>query len=116
MASENAEINPNKRARQDSSILSGDVSKLNDLLDSSKQSLLHFKNALAGGFVSEITSLRNELNDVKIKLDEMEQYSRRNCLKIAGIPEEKDENTDTLVSNVIINLILKENTEKNVDQ
>ena len=53
MASENAEINPNKRARQDSSILSGDVSKLNDLLDSSKQSLLNFKNALAGGFVSK---------------------------------------------------------------
>ena len=53
---------------------------------------------------------------MKIKLDEMEQYSRRNCLKIAGIPEEKDENTDTLVLNVIINLILKENTEKNVDQ
>ena len=49
---------------------------------------------------------------MKIKLDEMEQYSRRNCLKITGIPEEKDENTDTLVLNVINNLILKENTEK----
>ena len=32
-----------------------------------------------------------------MKLDEMEQYSRRNYLKITGIPEEKDKNTGTLV-------------------
>lgn len=42
----------------------------------------------------------------------MEQYSRRNCLKITGIPEEKNENTDTLAPNVFNNLVLKENTEK----
>ena len=103
IATENVESNPNKRARQDSSvILSGDLSKLNDLLDSIasdensfKQAInliLHkenFKNALAGVFASEIASLRKELNDFKFKLDEMEQYSRRNCLKITGIPEEK---------------------------
>ena len=126
MATENVESNPNKRARQDSSvILSGDLSKLNDLLDSIasdensfKQAInliLHkenFKNALAGVFASEIASLRKELNDFKFKLDEMEQYSRRNCLKITGIPEEKNENTDKLVLNVINNLILNENNDK----
>lgn len=102
MASENAEINPNKRARQDSSILSEDVSKLNVLLDSIssdenslKQAIFLilkkeiFQNALAGVFVSEIASVRNELNDMKMKLVEMEQYSRRNCLKITYIPEER---------------------------
>ena len=49
---------------------------------------------------------------MKSKLDEMEQYSRRNCCKIIGIPDEKEENTDTLVLNVINNGILKENNEK----
>ena len=42
----------------------------------------------------------------------MEQYSRRNCLKITGIPEEKNENTDKLVLKVINNLILNENNDK----
>ena len=37
----------------------------------------------------EIASLRKELNDFKFKLDEMRQYSRRNCLKITGIPKKK---------------------------
>ncbi|XP_062608448.1 uncharacterized protein LOC134270265 [Saccostrea cucullata] len=122
----NAEINPSKRQRQDSSvILSGDLSKLNDLLDtissdenSFKQAVNliinkeNFKSALAEVFVSEITSLRKEVSELTSRLDEMEQYSRRNCLKITGIPEEKGENTDKLVLNVVNSLILKDNTEK----
>ena len=55
------------------------------------------KYVLAAFFVSEIAFLRNELNDMKMKLDEIEQYSWLNCLKLTGIPEEKDENTGTLL-------------------
>ena len=86
---------------------------------SSKQSLLYstkktLRMPLLGFLFLKffIASRRNELNDMKMKLDEMEQYSRRYCLKITGIPEEKDVNTDTLVLHVINSLILKENTEK----
>ena len=31
------------------------------------------------------------------KLDDLEQYSRRNCLLFAGIVEKDDENTDQLI-------------------
>lgn len=127
MASGNAaDVNPLKRQRQNSSFnMSSDLSKLNDLLDSIssdenefKQAISlilnkeNFKNALAGVFVTEVTQLRNELSDLYLRIDEMEQYSRRNCLKITGIPEEKNENTDTLALNVFNNLVLKENTKK----
>lgn len=103
MASGNAtDVNPLKRQRQNSSFnMSSNLSKLNDLLDSIssdenefKRAIClilnkdHFKNALAGVFVLEVTSLRKELSDLHLRIDEMEQYSRRNCLKITGIPEE----------------------------
>lgn len=121
-----ADVTPLKRQRQNSSFnLSSDLSKLNDLLDSIssdenefKQAIslilnkVNFKNALTGVFVSEVTSLRKELSDLHLRIDKMEQYPRRNCLKITGVHEEKNENTDTLVLNVINNLVLKENTEK----
>ena len=42
----------------------------------------------------------------------MEQYTRRNCLKITGVPEEPNDNTNVLVMTVINNLVLKENEEK----
>lgn len=32
--------------------------------------------------------------------DEQEQYSRRNCLRISGIPQQQDECTDTIVLNI----------------
>lgn len=31
------------------------------------------------------------------RIDDLEQYSRRNCLKFRGIPESKDEDTDQLI-------------------
>ena len=116
-----SELNPNKRARNDSTILSGNLSKLNDLLDSIssdetsfKQAIALilnkdvFKNAIAGVLVPEVTALRKEVTTLKSKVDDMEQYTRRNCLKIIGVPEERNDNTDVLVMNVINNLVLKE--------
>ena len=35
----------------------------------------------------ENVNLRKEVNGLKIQLDNLEQYSRRNCLVINGIPE-----------------------------
>ena len=57
---------------------------------------------------SELTPLQNQINYLKIKLDDQEQYSRRTNLKIPGIKEQgREENTDDLDLDVINNLILK---------
>lgn len=46
---------------------------------------------------SEIQSLKQELSAVKESLENQEQYSRRNCLRIYGIKEAPNESTDNLV-------------------
>jgi hypothetical protein len=57
---------------------------------------------------SELTPLQNQIDYLKIKLDDQEQYSRRTNLKISGIKEQgREENTDDLVLDVINNLIFK---------
>ena len=45
----------------------------------------------------ENSNLTEHVKDLKQKVDRQEQYSRRNCLLIHGIKEEKDENTDNVV-------------------
>ena len=41
------------------------------------------------------------IESLKGCLDRQEQYSRRNCLLIHGLPESKNENTDELVIDTI---------------
>ena len=55
-----------------------------------------------------INDLQKNVNDIsatieslKGSLDRQEQYSRRNCLLIHGLPESKNENTDELVIETI---------------
>ena len=45
----------------------------------------------------EIRKLRTELD---LKTDQLEMYSRRNCLRIFGLEEKEGENTDDMVLNV----------------
>ena len=52
----------------------------------------------------DVTSLRSKYDDLAGKYsllllaqDKAEQYSRRNCLRISGIPESDDEDTDSIV-------------------
>ena len=49
---------------------------------------------------AEISDLREELFEAKVKLNELEQYSRRLCLNESGIPENEDESTDQLVTDI----------------
>lgn len=46
--------------------------------------------------LNEVRSMITNLDD---RMDDLENYSRRNCLLIHGIPEREHENTDTLVTN-----------------
>lgn len=70
------------------------------------------KNCIGELFMSQIKYLRIETKLLKDRIDEMEQYSRRTCLKFSGIPEEgTSENTDKQAMNVI-NLILPKGSTK----
>ena len=46
---------------------------------------------------NENQQLKKKLQIVESRLDSAEQYSRRNCVRISGIPESKDESVDNKV-------------------
>lgn len=48
-----------------------------------------------------IVDLENEVCELKAKQDDQEQYSRRESLRLAGIAETQDENTDALVLSMV---------------
>lgn len=48
----------------------------------------------------EIESLRSELRETQQIVNDLEQYSRRYCLDISGVPESTGEETDSLVMEV----------------
>ena len=57
-----------------------------------------------GKLTEEISSLKTELTEknnyianLESRVDDLEQYSRRNCLMITGIPENENEKTDEVV-------------------
>ncbi|KAF0295941.1 hypothetical protein FJT64_006546 [Amphibalanus amphitrite] len=49
---------------------------------------------------SEIAELRQEPREVRSELNALQQYSRRSCLNISGIPESENESTDRVVRDV----------------
>lgn len=58
-----------------------------------------------------------EINAIMLKIDNMEQYSRKNNIRIFGLPENINENTPELILNIIkdklkINNILPDDIEK----
>ncbi|XP_069122472.1 uncharacterized protein [Argopecten irradians] len=44
-----------------------------------------------------ITDLKHHVSKLEDRIDDLEQYSRRNCLKFRGIPESKEEDTDQVI-------------------
>lgn len=48
-----------------------------------------------------IQNLQLENNILRDKVDNLEQYSRRNCVRIFGVPEESTENTEAKVCDLI---------------
>lgn len=49
---------------------------------------------------SQVLSLSNDLKQQKTSLDEQEQYNRRDCLEIKGIPFQHEENANEIVKAV----------------
>ena len=73
-----------------------------------KLDLLEARNA---SLEAENATLTNRLQSCETCLNNLEQYSRRECVEISGIPEVKDENTDDIVIKVgsLIGLHLAKN-------
>ena len=70
-----------------------------------------------------INSLKHEVNGLKERVkslekvsDDHEQYSRRNCLLIHRIEEEKDEDTDDVVGNMLQDKLELEILKKDIDR
>ncbi|CAG2216298.1 unnamed protein product [Mytilus edulis] len=77
----------------------------------------NIRNCLIDVFRSDVfDELQNHINTLELRLDDMEQYSRRTCLKISGIPEPEtatfDEDTDSKVLSVINKMIIKHHDRK----
>ena len=45
----------------------------------------------------EIADLKEQLRSTSLQLNELEQYSRRLCANVSGVPEEAGESTDQIV-------------------
>ena len=64
-----------------------------------------FRNAIEALRI-ENKELRGNLSNMEMKLesriDELEQYSRRYCIRVAGISESDNENTDEIVLDLLV--------------
>ena len=70
---------------------------LNDLKESICQEVLdslEFNSANQGDVMA---AMRKEIDELKEVNDDSEQYSRRTCLVISGVPERMNENTDSRI-------------------
>jgi hypothetical protein len=64
------------------------------------------KNFITEHISAEIIKLQTEVKSMNSRIDEMEQYSRGNCLKLSGICEEgSTENTDEMVLKIVNRLV-----------
>lgn len=51
--------------------------------------------------VDKVIDLQNKFNEIEDILDEQEQYSRRNCLVLYGVPENDRENASNVIMNIM---------------
>lgn len=81
--------------------------KTKELMKDEIESLVDLKvKAATASYTSDIQKLlkdnqqlKEEMASLRATVDDLEQYSRRNCLRISGVPEADGENTDTIVLN-----------------
>ena len=74
------------------------------------------KEKIIKNLKEEVTYLRGKVDDITAETDRQEQYSRRNCLLIHGLPESKNENTDLLAMEVIETKMDIKITDNDIDR
>ena len=73
-----------------------EVKKSASFISSQYDSLLQENKSLK----VEVRRTTNELNHLKEEFNNLEQYSRRDCLEIRGVPVQRDEDTNALVVDI----------------
>ena len=81
------------------------TSKFDDLEKERKE-----KNELINSIQIEVSSFKVEVKSLEKKVDDQEQYLRRNCLPIHGLNETKTEDTDEMVLDIVNNNLNIKNT------
>ena len=71
--------------------------QVSDLVKSIVEGVLEGLQSKVKTLESENAELRQKIQQLEAKTDLAEQYSRRNCLRISGVPETADENTDDYI-------------------
>ena len=74
------------------------------------------KEKLIKDLREEVSSLKNGHEQLKSDVENQEQYSRRNCLFVRGIPEEQGEGTDSIVLNAINEHFEEDLTEDDIER
>ena len=59
------------------------------------------KNSKVKTLEEKVLEQKQSISKLESSVNNMEQYSRRSCIRIFGLEEKRGENTDTLVSEVI---------------
>ena len=75
-------------------------SQVSDLVSSIVQGVLQGLQTKVATLENENADLKNRVATLETALDNAEQYSRRNCLKISGVPETTELGTDDYVCNL----------------
>ena len=74
------------------------------------------KEKIINSLKQEVNSLKERVKSLEKVSDDHEQYSRRNCLLIHRIEEEKDEDTDEVVGNMLQDKLELEISKKDIDR
>ena len=80
--------------------LKREISKISDLNKSLQKEVSDLREIVKRKD-SEIISIKTQMKSMELKLDEHEQYSRRNTLRMSGVPESPEEDTTAKVINIL---------------
>lgn len=100
---------------QDLSNILDNLSNNKELLKQATSIILDkpaIKNCILDELSTEVQELKFKTVNLENRIDELEQYSRKTCLKFSGIPENVNENTDDLVINTINSFVLPPDARK----
>lgn len=83
-----------KDVLQDASILQVLATMIKDHILSELQKTINENTAVIEALKETINEKDKVINDLQVKLDDLEQYQRRQCLRVFGVEEGADEDTD----------------------
>lgn len=83
-----------KDVLQDASILQVLATMIKDHILTELEKTINENTAVIEALKETINEKDKVINDLQVKLDDLEQYQRRQCLRVFGVEEGADEDTD----------------------